>query len=445
MQNEIQALREELQRRRGSSVGSGGTVEDAERIKSLEDELERSRGACDTYKQLIVDALSQLKALHKAGVMSNNQANQFDRLVKAVEQVKSRPIWTPNTARQQQADLVEHLKKELNKYKEDLSSDEEIFAEKTKEIESLKENVRGLEEEKAKLINQLQETQTRLKKHEDQLFQQQLQLNQLLLNQGISQVDKMVLSSPRGTRVLTAPLVQDGTGPENDREVHSSPPMFVVDRIIQDFRARSQLLVSQHEEEDEVVCTLSDTSESEEEADEEPSRALGKTWNIKRDGPKIPHVPAIPRQQNTSKNLSHAKTKVPAIEVVESKDKRSKPDTAERSEVEALRSSTQVMGKEVKQVELRLHSAEQKLRDLNINIRQKEELIKELAKSDKEAKETKKQFSEKVKSMKQELEKAKKELEDSKKTLEEYESKANYEVSEKQKRLRRSWKTVRKL
>ena len=35
------ALREELQRRRGSSVGSGGTVEDAERIKSLEDELER--------------------------------------------------------------------------------------------------------------------------------------------------------------------------------------------------------------------------------------------------------------------------------------------------------------------------------------------------------------------------------------------------------------------
>lgn len=74
----------------------------------------------------------------------------------------------------------------LFQYKEDLSSDEEIFAEKTKEIESLKENVRKLEEEKAKLINQLQETQTRLKKHEDQLFQQQLQLNQLLLYQGIS-------------------------------------------------------------------------------------------------------------------------------------------------------------------------------------------------------------------------------------------------------------------
>lgn len=75
----------------------------------------RSRGACDTYKQLLSDALNQLKALHKAGVMSNNQSNQFDRLVKAVEQVRSRPIWTPNTTRQQQAELVEQLKKELNK------------------------------------------------------------------------------------------------------------------------------------------------------------------------------------------------------------------------------------------------------------------------------------------------------------------------------------------
>ncbi|KAL9978810.1 hypothetical protein ACROYT_G016376 [Oculina patagonica] len=425
MQSEIQALREELQRRRGSSVGSGGTVEDAERIKTLEDELERSRGVCDTNKQLLSDALNQLKALHKAGALSNNQSNQFDRLVKAVEQVRSRPIWTPNTTRQQQADLVEQLKKELNKYKEDLSSDEEIFAEKTKEIESLKEHVRELEEEKAKLNNQLQETLSRLKKHEDQLFQQQLQLNQLLLNQGSAQVDKMVLSSPRGARVHTAPLVQDGSGSENDREVHSSPPVFIVDRIIQDFRARSQLLVSQHEEEDEVVCTLSDTSESEDEADDEPSRQLGKTWNVKKNGSKIPQ--AFPRQEKPSKVSSHSKAKI-SPKVVELK-----PDTAERSEVEALRSSTQVIGKEVKQAELRLHSAEQKLRDLNINIRQKEELIKELAKSDKEAKETKKQFSEKIKSMKQELEKAKKELEDSKKTLEEYESKANYEVSEKQK------------
>ena len=75
----------------------------------------RSRSACDTYKQLVADAMNQLRALHRAGVTSNNQANQLDRLIKAVEQAKSRPIWTPNTTRQQQAELIEQLRRELNK------------------------------------------------------------------------------------------------------------------------------------------------------------------------------------------------------------------------------------------------------------------------------------------------------------------------------------------
>ena len=75
----------------------------------------RSRGVCDTYKQLLTDAVSQLKVIYRAGVMSNNQSNQFDRLLKAYEQLKSRPIWTPNTARQQQGEIIEQLRKELNK------------------------------------------------------------------------------------------------------------------------------------------------------------------------------------------------------------------------------------------------------------------------------------------------------------------------------------------
>ena len=80
-----------------------------------------------------------------------------------------------------------------------------------------------------------------------------------------------------------------------------------------------------------------------------------------------------------------------------------------------------------------IHSIVTTLCTFLLDFRQKEELIKELVKSDKEAKEMKKQYSEKIKSMKQELEKAKRELEESKKTLEGCESKANYEVSEKQK------------
>jgi len=75
------------------------------------------------------------------------------------------------------------------------------------------------------------------------------------------------------------------------------------------------------------------------------------------------------RPKHNQLNTSSFFWKIPTKEAVESKDKGSKPETAELYDVEALRSSTQVMGQEVKQVELRLHSAEQKLRDLNINIR----------------------------------------------------------------------------
>ena len=61
--------------------------------------------------------------------------------------------------------------------------------------------------------------------------------------------------------------------------------------------------------------------------------------------------------------------KVFSKDVTETKDKGLKPDILDHSEVEVLRSSTQVIGKEVQQTELRLHSAQQKLRDLTMNIR----------------------------------------------------------------------------
>lgn len=41
----------------------------------------------------------------------------------------------------------------------------------------------------------------------------------------------MVFSSPRGTRIHTAPLVEDGTASMNDREVHSSPPVVSLNEL----------------------------------------------------------------------------------------------------------------------------------------------------------------------------------------------------------------------
>ena len=41
----------------------------------------------------------------------------------------------------------------------------------------------------------------------------------------------MAFSSPRGTRIHTAPLVEDGMASMNDREVHSSPPVVSINAL----------------------------------------------------------------------------------------------------------------------------------------------------------------------------------------------------------------------
>ena len=62
-------------------------------------------------------------------------------------------------------------------YKNDLATDNEIFAERTKESDSLRERIRELEEENMNLGEQLKDVLDKLKKHDDQLLRQQVQLN----------------------------------------------------------------------------------------------------------------------------------------------------------------------------------------------------------------------------------------------------------------------------
>ncbi|XP_032223609.1 kinesin-like protein KIF27 isoform X2 [Nematostella vectensis] len=417
MQNQIMALREELQRRRVSSIGSAATTDTSEHVKELEEELNRCRSVSEHYSELLMEASVLLASLHKAGAMSNHQTSEYEHWTKRIEQIRSRPIWTPTSGRQQQLDVIVELKKNNQKLKSDLASDEEIFAEKAKEINNLNDRIRTLEEQNNCLKEQLKQSLERVRKQEDQLFQQQLQLNQRHDGVSVSR-NKLPLIPETRTRAQTAPVDNTADPSTEGRNLHSSPSTFNTDRMLQGFRARSQLLVSRLEEQDEVLCTLSDTSDSEDEHRPEHagSRALGKTWKVKTN-----------RTPGLVDGLRACGGGVVKTEGV--------PSSHEDQEalLSNLRCSTKLMGKEMKEAELGLHEAQQKLRDLTINIKLKEEFIKELVKSDKEAKEMKKRYTEKTKSMRQEVEKAKSDLEETKRTLETYESRANNELNEKQK------------
>ncbi|XP_059714512.1 kinesin-like protein KIF7 [Haemorhous mexicanus] len=83
--------------------------------------------------------------------------------------------------------------------------------------------------------------------------------------------------------------------------------------------------------------------------------------------------------------------------------------------------------------EWRLVQAQQKIRELAINIRMKEELITELIKTGKDAQALNKQYSQKISELEQEAEQVRAELSDSQKQLQELEGKEPWDPGEKRK------------
>ncbi|NXO31677.1 KIF7 protein, partial [Cisticola juncidis] len=86
-----------------------------------------------------------------------------------------------------------------------------------------------------------------------------------------------------------------------------------------------------------------------------------------------------------------------------------------------------------KDSEWRLVQAQQKIRELAINIRMKEELITELIKTGKDAQALNRQYSQKISELEQEAEQVRAELSDSQKQLQELEGKEPWDPGEKRK------------
>ncbi|NXX76441.1 KIF27 protein, partial [Urocolius indicus] len=87
----------------------------------------------------------------------------------------------------------------------------------------------------------------------------------------------------------------------------------------------------------------------------------------------------------------------------------------------------------LKNSELRLTEAKQKMRDLALNIKMKEELIKALVRTGKEAQSVSRQYSLKITKLEQESEQARMELAETQKQLQELESKELKDIPEKAK------------
>ncbi|XP_046859359.1 kinesin-like protein KIF27 isoform X2 [Xenia sp. Carnegie-2017] len=419
MQDEIQALREELQRTRAMTIESVSDVSEGLRMKEFHVELERAQQELETVRGLLDEATALLDDVRKGNGMNKTQMNQYERLRKGLESLKKqRNVAHQSSFGKQSEEIIQQLKKQLEKCKNDLAADNEIFAKRSTENDSLRTRIKELELENFNLDQQLREVMEKLRRYDEQLLKQQVQLNTRLATPEHDGIDEVHEQKVEG-HVSKSP-------DDNDE----------MDRMMRNFRARNDLLVRQYEDEDVVRHSISDSSDSEQEEKSavRPSKTLRKAKNKEKseNGVHKRHV----KSRQLASNFRAPRTAQSTVKRRSELAKETKTivkGTTENEEIQNLRLSVQTIQSEVHDSDIRLREAHIQLRDLNINIKLKEELIKELVRNDKEANHMKETFAEKVELMVKEVDRRKKDLDAMKKTLTHYEVKSQQEQQEKQK------------
>ncbi|XP_017531878.3 kinesin-like protein KIF27 isoform X1 [Manis javanica] len=190
----------------------------------------------------------------------------------------------------------------------------------------------------------------------------------------------------------------------DSRKVYTSPSVHSLDQVVAGFRTRTQMLLGHIEEQDEVLhCQFSDSNDDDEESEgEEKSevRHRSHSWIEKPDSIcSFAELNDIQNQTQKS-NLGNEDIKI-----------------------ECLQESQELNLQKSRNLELILTEANQKIRELTINIKMKEDLIKELIKTGNDAKSVSKQYALKVMKLEQEVKQAQVELTETQKQLQELESK----------------------
>ncbi|KAM5185001.1 kinesin-like protein KIF27 isoform 5-T5 [Callospermophilus lateralis] len=427
MEFEIKLLREALQSHQ-SSISQTSQIPregspDKNRIHSLEEQVTQLKGECLGYQNCIEEAFTFLMDLKDAVRLNQKQQHKLQDWFNMTQEVR-KAVLTSFQANQGIGNLeggpqhitVLQLKRELKKYQCALAADEVVFNQKELEVKELKDQVQMMVQENKGHVVSLKEAQKVNRLQNEKIIEQQLLVDQLSeeltkLNLSMTKEscgdgpdaripEKRPYTVPFDTRLghyIYIPSRQDS------RKVYTSSPTYSLDQVFAGFRTRSEMLLGHIEEQDEVLhCQFSDNSDDEESEGQEKCRARCR---------------------------SHPWIKKPSsvcslVELNDTQDEAQKSSLGSKDlKIEYLRESQELNLQKLKKSELILNEAKQKMRELTINIKMKEDLIKELIKTGNDAKSVSKQYSLKVTKLEHEAEQAKVELNETQKQLQELENK----------------------
>ncbi|KAL4224634.1 Kinesin-like protein kif27 [Mactra antiquata] len=462
MQTEIKALREELARQRTTVGGlNSGWEKDPElaakyvnQIKQLEDQVARLQKECGNYKMIAEEAYRQFVQIQGKDVLTQSQDGRVKDWLDLMEEIKSK---VPHRLSKEEweSQTVKDLQKELKKAKEDLKSDEDIFAEKTREVTTLKDRLEELESILEQREKMLLEGEEKLQQQEHQLIEQNMKIEELQKALKVTLIGDSTTMSD-GQVTASAPVTSRQPRPKSvpihlhknqemrysqlrppSRNIKTSPALFTLERVMKSFRARSQLLVSRLEDNDEVLHLEFSDDGGDNDA------------HVDSDGDEIKLKPVVQRRiregtfvrKGTFRVKKGGRTDnkentVPEITVNGTGEDSSKQRlNINHDDVHEDIGRSQEVKKKIKQAQLKMLDSNQKIRDLAINIKLKEQLIRELVKTGKDAEQMNKQYAGKISALEKERENVKQELAETQKMLAGIEAKEHQETVEKEKLL----------
>ncbi|XP_019372947.1 PREDICTED: kinesin-like protein KIF27 [Gavialis gangeticus] len=451
MELEIKLLREALQNQHVSAMsqasqGSQDFSQDRTRINSLEDQLAQLQVKCFSYRNCIEKVFRFLVNLNDIISLTGSQKDKLQDWINMVQELREEALAMPQVEsgiRSDQEDphhiTVLQLKRELKKSQLALATDEEMFSQKKQELKVLQDQIQALLQEHQECLEYLKEAQETNRLQNEKMVEQQVLIDQLqdklekftvtevsVTRGPCSDTPAPALETP--ARPYSVPLtnsllysfhVPSGT---ECQKVHSSPPVYSLARVMAGFRTRSQMMLSYIEEQDEVLhLHFSDEEEKNIDRKKKPAfrHSINHTWTRKQ------AALCSPLEMNDLQCQIY-KPSLPDKTMLQT-------DTVTGEEIVCFRKSQVLNMQKLKNSELRLTEAKQKMRELELNIRMKEELIKELVKTGNDAQSVSRQYSLKITKLEQEAEQAKMELAETQKQLQEVENKELRDVAEKAK------------
>ncbi|KAF1480088.1 Kinesin-like protein KIF27, partial [Pygoscelis antarcticus] len=447
MELEIRLLREALQNQQVSNQCSHDSNQERTRISSLEEQLTRLQVQCFSYRNCVDEAFPFLVDLNDDVSLKRSQRDRLQSWITMVQEIRKEALAMQETdtgtgtSQEPHHITILQLKRELKKCQQALAMDEEVFSQKDHELQILQNQIKTLLQENEEQLESLKEAQETHRLQNEKMVEQQMLIDQLKEKlEKFTDVKTLDFSSACGDgpavvasarRPYSVPLTKSllhslhpASGTET-RKVYTSPPAFSLARVMAEFRARSQMILSNIEDQDKVLhCHLSDQSDEEEENTDSKNKtsfkhSINRTWTRKQ------------ASLCFLSDLSDMKCQVDKSGL--SNKSALQTDTTTGEEIDSLQRSHVFNMQKLKNSELRLTEAEQKMRELALNIKMKEELIKELVRTGKDAQSVSRQYSLKITKLEQESEQAKMELAETQKRLQELESKELRDIPEKAK------------